>query len=288
MSQILNFFVFNIKLQSNKTGEERTLAYVTLIEKLTQNPYKVFATNKSEAIVMYGAYNTKDNGKSLYLYGRAAKGLYIAGEEKNILKDGEVKIESNNEDELINPIIVRYLFFPDAHRLFVEKKNGGPGQFDIEKLLNRELNLLINTDEILEVILEKDDSTIKEIFAAKVVHSLSFKVSYTNEDFLKDLADEFDKELKDTNIGELSVTAKADNHIEGLKIDSSPLLGGGLKLAESNGEIRSASITPNNGKGKIKMISNRNKPKILTLKMEDSDNFWDKWYKNVLKIYRGN
>lgn len=288
MPETLNFFVFNIKLQSNKVGDERTLAYVTLIEKLTRKPYKLFVTGKSEAVVMYGSTNTTDGNKSLYLYGRAAKGFYVAGDERKVLKDGEVTVETNNANELINPTIVRYLFFPDAHRLFLERKNNGPTQFEIERLLKLELNYLIDPDEKLEVNLEKDENTIKEIFAAKVVHSISYKVSYTNEDFLEDLADDFDKELKETNIGEISVIAKADNHIEGLKIQSSKLLGGGLKLAENNGEIKSASITPNDGKGKIKIITNKDKPKVLSLKFEDKDNFWDKWYKNVLKLYRSN
>lgn len=288
MSQNLNFFVFNIKLQSEKTGDVRTLAYISLIEKLTNKPYKVLGVSKTEAVVLYGSTNTTDGAKSLYLYGRAAKGFYVAGNEKQVLKDGELIIERNDSNDLINPKIVRYLFFPDAHRLFVEKKASGPSQHNIEQLLNKVLPSFIDANEKLEIILEKDDNTIKEIFAARVVHSLSFKVSYTNEDFLDDLAEDFDKELKATNIGELSVFAKADNHLEGLKIESSPLLGGGLKLAESNGEIKSASITPNDGRGRKKTISNRNKPKVLTIKMEERDNFWDKWYKSVLKLYRGN
>jgi hypothetical protein len=288
MTETLNFFVFNIKLQSDKSGEARTGAYISLITRLTEKPYKVFATKKTEAVVLYGSTNLKDGNDTRYLYGRAAKGFFIAGEKRNILKDGEVNIEVNDENQLINPEIVRYMFYPEAHRLFVEKKNGGPTQTDIEDLLNSKLPNFILPEEKLEIVLEKDESTIKEIFEAKVVHSISYKVSYTNEDFLEDLADDFDRELKDTNIGELIVIAKADNHLEGLKINESRLLGGGLKLAESNGEIKSASITPNDGKGKLKKITNKNRPKVLSLKFKSTDIFWERWYENVVKIYRSN
>lgn len=288
MTQTLNFFVFNIKLQSDKTGEDRTNAYINLITSLTEKPYKVFATKKNEAVVLYGSTNSMDGNKVRFLYGRAAKGFFIAGEQRSILKDGEINREVNDENQLINPEIVQYLFYPAAHRLFVEKKAGGPTQFDVERLLNEKLIKFIGPDEKLEIVLEKDESTIREIFEAKVVHSISYKVSYTNEDFLDDLAKDFDEELKETNIGDLTVIAKADNHSEGLQINKSKLLGGGLKLAESNGEIKSAEITPNDDRGKVKKVTNKNRPKVLSLKIKETDNFWERWYENVLKLYRSN
>lgn len=236
--------------------------------------------------MLYGSLTAKDNEKISYLYGRAAKGFYIAGDTRNVLKDGEMIAEVNDENQLINPEISRYIFFPEGHRLFVERKNNGPSVKDIENHLNATLGRFIGEEEQLEIVLEKDDSTIQEIFDAKVVHSISYRVSYTNEDFLGDLAESFDEHLKKNNIGTLSVTAKADNHLEGLKIEDSELLGGGLRLAESNGEIKSAEITPQAGGSKRRRISNTNKPKVLSLKIEDQDDFWVKWYKFVQKLYR--
>lgn len=286
MNQTLNFFVFNIKLQSEKIGEERTKAYIRLIERLASKPYKYFQTGKSEAIVLFGPTASTDNDIPNYLYGRAAKGFYVPGEERKVLSDGEIVSESNDPNALINPEVSKYLFFPDAHRLFLERRKGAPNQFEVEKYLKHELNKYIDSEDLLEIVLEKDENAIKQIFAARVVHSISYKVSYTNEDFLDDLAADYDKELKDNNIGEISVFARSDNHVEGLKIENSKMLGGGLKLAESNGEIRSASITPNDNKGKKITVTNKDKPKVLQMKFEEKDSFWDKWYNTVRSIYR--
>ncbi|HEY0055772.1 MAG TPA: DUF4747 family protein [Pedobacter sp.] len=285
MAGKLSFHVYNIKLQTNKTGTIRSNEYVRLIEKLASKPFKYFETSKNEAIVLYSFINTKDGADSLFLYGRAAKGMYVPGNERTILKEGQIKSEANDPNDIINPVIVRCLFHTKRHRLFIEKLNGGPTASDIENYLKRELPRLVENNDKLEIILEKDASAIQEIFSAKVVHSISYRVSYTNEDFLDELADELDQELKSTNTGELTVTAKSDNNAEGLKLENSKFLGGGIKLAENNGEIRSASITPNNGSGKRKTVKNKEVPKILSFKYLDTDNFWRKWFDFVTKIY---
>lgn len=282
MAEKITFFLFNIKLQTNKNNEERLLAYRELIEKLTQKKNRILEVKPNQAVTMYGSLGDK---MSPYIYGRTAKGLYIAGEEKKIFKDGELQKEPNDPNSLIDPNIARYIFIPDAHRLCVEKTTKGPNPSDIEKYLNHFLNSLIDKEDIIEIILEKDTKAIKEIFSAKSVHEISYKISYTNEDLSQDLAKLFDDELKENNIGELVVNAKADNKSEGLKINNTPILGGGLKLAESNGEIRRAVIIPINSKKK-KTISNQDKPKFLELKFEDKDPFWEVWYKKIINIYR--
>ncbi|HWD90542.1 MAG TPA: DUF4747 family protein [Mucilaginibacter sp.] len=285
MPENLTYYVINIKLQTSKQGDERTNAYVRLIERISSKPYKYFEVSKNEAIVLYSFINTKSSSESLYLYGRAAKGMYVPGNERTVLKDGELNTEANNPNDIINPVITRCLFYSKRHRLFIEKKVGGPSGEEIEAYLKKELpKLLVDNDKIV-VELEKDLSAIEEIFSAKIVHSISYKVTYSNEDFLDELAEELDQELKATNTGELTVIAKSDNNAEGLKIQDSKILGGGIKLAENNGEIRNASITPNDGTGKKKTVKNKAMPKLFKLKISDADNFWKKWYDTVVNLY---
>lgn len=282
MSNKITFFVFNIKLQTNKSDEERLVAYRDLIEKLTQKKNRILEVKQNQAIIMYSSLGDKG---SPFIYGRTAKGLYVPGEEKRVLKDGELQKESNDPNSLIDPNLARYIFIPAAHRLCVEKTSKGPSPVDIERYLNHFLSRLIDKDDIIEIVLEKDTRAIEEIFSAEAVYELSYKISYTNEDLNKDLAKLFDEELKENNIGELIVNAKADNKQEGLKIDNSPILGGGLKLAESNGEIRRAVIIPKNAKRK-KTVTNQDKPKLIDLKFKDQDNFLSLWYNKIINLYR--
>lgn len=282
MSNKITFFVFNIKLQTNKSDEERLTAYRDLIQKLTQKKNRIFEIKKNQAIIMYGSLG---DSSSPFIYGRSAKGLYVSGEVKNVLKNGEVQKEPNDPDSLIDPNQARYIFIPEAHRLCVEKTSKGPSPSDIEKYLNHFLNKLIDKEDIIEIVLEKDTRAIEEIFNAISVYEISYKISYTNEDLNKDLAKLFDDELKENNIGELTVNAKADNKQEGLKIDKSPILGGGLKLAESNEEIRRAVIIPKNAKKK-KTVTNQDIPKLIDLRFKDQDNFWLIWYNKILTLYR--
>lgn len=283
MTETINYVAFNIKLQSSKRGNDRKEAYINLIKKMTQKPIRPFQISKHEAIVFYES-SKQEIRDTEYLYGRLAKGGYIPGNERLILKDGEESKEENDPNVISNPSVGRYLFIPKIHRLFVEKGQGYPSPAMIEKYLLSELPKLIDKDEKLEVILEQDQSIIQEIFTAKAVFSLSYQISYTNDDLLPDLADALDQELKNTNVGKLSVVATSDNKTEGLKIEDSKFLKGGLELAKQNGEIRNAEIIPANG-NKKKKIKSKNKPNIFSIKFDVSENSWVAWVKDALKPF---
>lgn len=67
------FYVFNVKLQSNKEGEERFEVYEKLIKSLT-SILRFTRLNKNEAITMYSPFEHEENGFK-YFYGALGKGI---------------------------------------------------------------------------------------------------------------------------------------------------------------------------------------------------------------------
>lgn len=281
----ISFYVFNIKLQTEKAADERKKEYIRIIRELSKRK-SFFQIGKNEAITMYTAYGDSSNPEPPYIYGHAARGTYIAGDEITILKDGKITKGLNDPNQLIDPKTVDYIFVPEVHRFALQKVNGGPSHVHFEKYLNSFLSRIKDKDDILEIVLEKDSDVIQEIFTAKAIHSLSYKISYTNDDLMEDYGNELDEQLKQAKIGEISVVAKADNQIEGFDINESVILKGGLELAKSNGEIRNAVIVPAGKSIKKKKISNSNLPQVQVFEDDDQGSKWKRWAKAILSLYQ--
>lgn len=284
MAKKIPFFIINIKLQNDQNQEERTLRYRELISRLSRDRKILEIKNKNAAIIMYSSYG---DSSSPYIYGQIAKGVHIAGEEIDVIKEGGQSKELNDPKSIKLPNSARYIFVPAAHRLCIEKVAKGPTPIEVEKYINEFLAKYLNEGEILEVLLEKDEKTIEEIFEAKAVYEVSYKISYTNEDIGSEMDTLFDQELKRSNIGQIEIKAKADNKIEGLKVEGTPILEGGLKIAKSNGEVTRAVIIPE-GRRRRKTISNDSKPKLIEIEEDDSLSFWVIWYNKIMGLYRSN
>lgn len=282
MAKKFSFYIINIKIQNNQTAEERSKRYRDLISNLSSEKKILQIGNKNSAVIMYSSLG---NESSPYIYGRIAKGLYLPGNEIDVIKDGAKSKESNDPNSVKLPFVARYIFVPDAHRLCIEKIPNGPLPLEVEKYVKEFLTKKLHKDEKLEVVLEKDEKTISKILGAKAVFEIDYKISYTNEDINSGMEELFDKELKDSNIGLIEVKAKADNDITGLKIHGTPILEGGIKLAGSNGEIKKAVIISHNSKKK-ETISNETKPKILTFEEGDKIQFSQHWYNVIMNTYR--
>jgi len=284
MKKTVQFYVYNIKLQTKKTGDVKRKEYIRIISALS-NAKIFFQVRNNEAITMYSSYGGERDEKPEYIYGRASKGMYIPGEEVNSLKDGKVTKQPNDPERIIGPKTVDYIFIPDIHRLALQKANAGPSYQQFEAFLRANLPKIVDKNDLIEIVLEKDSSVIKEIFTAKSVHSLSYKISYTNDDLVGVLGDELDEQLKSSNIGDLSVTAKADNLADGLNIEQSIILKGGLELAERNGEIRNAVIVPEGIGARKKTVSNKDRPQIQFFEDEDQGDKWRRWARKILSVY---
>ncbi|MGN5953205.1 DUF4747 family protein [Sphingobacterium lactis] len=275
----LNFYIFNIKIQSKKTGDERTKEYLNIIKKLSvsKKPYPI---TKNEAVMMYGLLGYSEKEIPEYVYGRIARGTYIEGDEVNVL-DGDKVVKKPNQKGLMMPIQADFIFIPKIHRLGLEKVVGGPSPFNVYDFLYDRLTELLDEEDILSVVLEKDEKIIEEIYNAKALFGLKYKISYTNDDLTPTFGKELDHQLKAGNVGSLIVSAKADNKDEGLNLDESVILKGGLELAERNGEIQSAQIKRPDS-NQIVSISNASKPKVVDEKYDEEGNKWQQWY-NIIK-----
>ncbi|MNK09298.1 hypothetical protein D3C87_272560 [compost metagenome] len=282
MKEKFNCFIVNIKLQSEVTGEERTKEYIRIINELSSRK-KILKVGKNEAIQMYGGYGLREGKIPEFIYGSFAKGTYIDGEEISVIEEGEIKKDKNNP-RLINPVVTEFIFIPKRHRLVIKKKSGAPSETQIEAYLNTFSPRYVKKPDILEVVLEKDSSVIHQIYSAESVYKISYEISYTNDDAIGIFGEELERQIKESKIGNLKLTAEADNTSDGLNMGESILLKGGLQLAEKDGTINSAKIKPEKG-GKIITISNKDKPKVIPIDVDQSLGSWYRqWYNKIINL----
>ena len=282
MSKKFRFFVINIKLQNNQSPKERALRYRALIKKISSSKNIFDTGNQSNALTMYLSHG---DDSSPFIYGRLAKGIHFLGDEIDAIKNGQKETEVNDPNSLKVPNIARYIFVPDAHRLCVEKKVNGPLPKEVEKYLTKYLTKELIQGEKIEILIEKDEKTVERILNARRVFEIQYKISYTNEDINSAMDKLFDQDLKNSNIGTIEVSAKADNDVVGLNVKGTPILEGGIKLARANGEIKKAVIIPK-GSTKKETVSNNGQPKVLNFQEEDNVPFWKYWYDIIMKKYR--
>jgi len=279
------FYVFNIKLQSPKTGEGRTKAYEDLILNLTKRK-RFTRLNKSDAITIYPPYEREDKGIK-YFYGNIGKGIsFFDKEEVNVLNNNSVSKEVINKENIFEPIMGQYIFIPSIHRLALMKTSNSISIFELEKFLREHLGKLIAPEEKIEIDFEKEEAVIDEIFKAYAVYSLSYEISYTNNDALSAQGELFDSVLKDNHIGKLNVTAVSDHADEGMNIEDVNFLGGGLEVAKKNGVVKSAVIKPAEKKRR-KKVTNKENPSIHEVEMiNENDDQSIHWFKKLLNLYK--
>ena len=282
MTKKINSYIINLKIQSDLSGDDRIIEYIRIVKELSTNK-NVLMVSKNEAIQMYAVRG--GNGQKIpeFIYGHIARGIYIQDKEIDVIQ-GDKIVKNENTPQILKPIVCDFLFIPKKHRLVVEKVAGGPTEKHIENYLNEFLPKYVRKEDKLEIVVEKDVNVIEQIFEAKSVFKLSYEISYTNDDVVEQLGEDFEDIIKESKIGNLKLTAEADNHIEGLNVEESILLGGGLELAKSNGTILSAKIIPKGGK-KIKTISNIEKPKILPVEIDlDLGGKFRLWFNEIMKL----
>ncbi|MBB6108406.1 protein of unknown function [Mucilaginibacter lappiensis] len=280
------FYVFNIKLQSLKEGDERIIAYENLIKAITSKPHFT-RLNKNEAITMYKPFEREEKGLK-YFYGNLGKGIsFFDKDEIRVINNNKVSKEVVNKDNILEPITGEYIFIPSIHRLGLLKTPNSPTVGDVERFLREHLGKYIAPDEKIEIDFEKEPSIIDEIFNAEAVYKLSYEITYTNSDALPAQGELFDEYLHENNIGKLSVIAEADHNQEGLKIKDVNFLGGGIEVARNNGVIKSAKIkTPDSRK--IKTVSNTQKPLLQEAELiNENDIKPQRWFNKFIHLYRG-
>ena len=278
------FYVINIKLQSDRTEEERFEAYDQFIRDLTDTP-QFTRLNANSAITMYKPFVREEN-EIKYYYGRLGKGIsFFDLREITVLNNNSVSTETVDRDRILMPRIGQYIYIPSIHRFALLKEPDAVTIGDFERFLREHLVKYILPEEKIEIDFEKEPSIIDEIFQAEAVYKLSYEISYTNSDALDAQGEFFDELLKDNNIGKLTVTATSDHHVEGMKVENVNFLGGGIQVARNNGVIRSARIKRTD-ENRIITINNRDKPLVEELEVQNQeDNTNIRWFQRLRNLY---
>lgn len=232
---------------------------------------------------MYPPYKREENGITYY-YGSIGKGVYFDTEEIRIIDDsGSQSFETNEKGRLINFDTTLYMYIPSIHR-FAMLKDNKISINDFLKFLQSEIPKSIDKIDRIVVDYERNSSIIDQVFKAKTVYSLSYEISYTNNDALDAQDELFDEMLKEAHVGILRVEARADHHDDGLDINKADILKSGLQLAKNNGVIKKARILPQNSTKK-ETLTNTETPKIEVFETHDNQNENKAWFLRFFQLF---
>ncbi|RAW01088.1 DUF4747 family protein [Pseudochryseolinea flava] len=275
----LSFYVLNIKLQTNKSKIDRDREYYLLFKKLAEQ--RIHERVSADRHMMIFDANEGSNSKGLnYLRGTIGKGIYFdkPGTRVHLLSNTTESQFRDNEN-ILQWTATHYVFIPDAHRLCILKKSKITIK-DVKVFLQRALARIIDEDDKIIVEIENSEDILNEIYSADKIKRLSYRVTYTNEDFLKSMGEELDETLRNAGIGEIAVDAKADHNGE-LKIENEKILQGGIELAKDNG-IVSARIVKN---GKIKWVTTKKTPLLVEYKT-NADSIYSSIVNYIIEKFR--
>lgn len=278
------FEVINIKLQTNKTPEERYESYKSIILDLV-NSQLHSAVGENKHLIIYTAIKKVTETGIEYIYGRIGKGIYFDKENGSAIDITKSSTEPEIFDttKIYNPNITDYIFIPSAHRLCVKMGDKISGN-DVRKFLYVNIPLVMDKRDKIEVEIENEEKAIKEILTALKIHKIDYVISYTNDDTLGAAASLFEKRLKRSQIGKINIKADADHH-DSMKFKGEEILEGGIELAENNGNINSAEIT--NSKGIRKTVTTKDKPKRIKIQC-DYEKFRSVIVSTIMLMYRNN
>lgn len=185
------------------------------------------------------------------MYGRIGKGFYFEKKSAQAIDIENSKSETveNDRSKIFDASVAEFIFVPEAHRFCIQLGSKISGN-DVKKFFINALMEVKDKSDVVRVEIETEPKAIDEILTAKKIHKIDYVVTYTNDDVLKTTGDLFDQRLKRSQIGKIEIKAESD-HNEFLNVEGEELLEGGIELAQSNGTIRSATITTSDNKKKI-------------------------------------
>lgn len=207
-------------------------------------------------------------------------------DEIRVSDNNNISKEPVNKQRILEPIVGDYIFVPSIHRFALIYKQNSITVNEFNKFLNEHLQKIVELPDRIIVDFEKEFSIIDEIFNARVIYSLSYEISYSNNDALSAQGELFDVLLKENHIGDLKVMAQSDHTPEGMNIKKVDFLGGGIEVAKKNGLIRQAIILPLESDRK-KKISNIEKPMIYEFELfNENDNLNLRWFRKLINLYK--
>ena len=134
----------------------------------------------------------------------------------------------------------------------------------VHKFLSNAVNMVIETDEQSEVIIEQSEDIFERIINAESIKKLLINISYSNADTGDEAYEFMDSQIRESEMRKLKLEATPNQN--GDIKTSSLLIKGALKVAQSNGYAQ-ATIVENNTRIKI---DTKTHPRIIHTKCEET------------------
>ena len=197
------------------------------------------------------------------LYGKISKYVIIDGDDWINLSNMEVENVDLPANLFPSLKETSYFFIPRAHRFAFVKDQGISANY-VHKFLSNAVNMVIETDEQSEVIIEQSEDIFERIINAESIKKLLINISYSNADTGDEAYEFMDSQIRESEMRKLKLEATPNQN--GDIKTSSLLIKGALKVAQSNGYAQ-ATIVENNTRIKI---DTKTHPRIIHTKCEET------------------
>jgi len=261
--------VINIKLQTQKEGDQKYEAYKSLIQSIKGKHARVA---ENQHMILYNIFDRKiESSQTEYQYGNLGKGIFFDSEEITNIGISELTPERTHPDKSMIQASksTLYFFIPSIHKFCLINKDGINANNTLKYLL-QVLTEVADKEDIVEVELIKEPKITEDLLSAFAIHSLDYEISYTNDDPTSTIDKLFDNRLKRLQIGDITVKMKADHNGSLNTEEKDELIEGGIRLAEQNGTINEAVITRKRG-GKRMTVTNKDKPRRISIQANDNN-----------------
>lgn len=255
--------IINIKLMSNnRQGDE---AYKEIVSQIKSQKIHIPVYGENQHMILRTQFSTlvRVGEQNIeVLYGKISKYVIIDGDDWINLSNMEVENVDLPANLFPNLKETSYFFIPCAHRFAFVKDQGISANY-VHKFLSNAVNMVIETDEQSEVIIEQSEDIFERIINAESIKKLLINISYSNADTGDEAYEFMDSQIRESEMRRLKLEATPNQN--GDIKTSSLLIKGALKVAQSNGYAQ-ATIVENNTRIKI---DTKTHPRIIHTKCEE-------------------
>lgn len=232
-----NFYILNVKLKNRNTNKHLSEEdYVRLLKNLFKSKIHKASSSQKHCIIQ-SLFVDKDNDTVNYLSGVLAQFTF----HENINWYDLNTLEVDENFKIPNGLFpdakrTQYIFIPKAHRfVYISNSEFPTNPYTIKRYLNSALDEVAKDNEIVDVDVESDKSTLERIIKSPIIRKLIIEVNYSNPDNTADLQRFFDEDMRDANVGKTKIESTRK---EGSSIDlkNSKILYGAAQSSLSNGE----------------------------------------------------
>ena len=256
--------IINIKLMSNnRQGDE---AYKEIVSQIKSQKIHIPVYGENQHMILRTQFSTlvRVGEQNIeVLYGKISKYVIIDGDDWINLSNMEVENVDLPANLFPNLKETSYFFIPCAHRFAFVKDQGISANY-VHKFLSNAVNMVIETDEQSEVIIEQSEDIFERIINAESIKKLLINISYSNADTGDEAYEFMDSQIRESEMRKLKLEATPNQN--GDIKTSSLLIKGALKVAQSNGYAQ-ATIVENNTRIKI---DTKTHPRIIHTKCEET------------------